>query len=56
YFTSLFSPIRERVFIPKNIKASFATSSLFLLNPERVLRGMPKPPTNLNILIVLLSI
>jgi hypothetical protein len=49
YFTSLFSPIRERVFIPKNIKAGFAASGLFLFNPDRVLRDMPKPPANLTI-------
>jgi hypothetical protein len=52
YFTSLFSPIRERAFTPKNIKAGFAASGLFPLNPERVLRDIPKPPTNLNIPIV----
>ena len=52
HFTSLFSPVRERVFMPKNIKAGFAASGLFPLNPERVLRDMPKPPTDLNIPIV----
>jgi len=49
HFTSLFSLAREKVFTPKNIKASFATSGLFLFNPDRVLRHMPKPPTNLTI-------
>lgn len=37
------------MFTPKNIKASFAASGLFSLNPDRVLRHMPKPsvdPTN----------
>jgi hypothetical protein len=52
HFTSLFSPARERAFTPKNIKAGFAASGLFPLNPDRVLRDMPKPPTNLNILKV----
>jgi hypothetical protein len=52
HFTSLFSPVRERAFTPKNIKAGFAASGLFPLNPDRVLRDMPKPPTNLNILKV----
>jgi hypothetical protein len=49
HFTSLFSPIRERAFTLKNIKAGFAASSLFLFNLNRVLRDIPKPPTNLNI-------
>jgi hypothetical protein len=49
YFTSLFSPAKERVFIPKNIKAGFAASSLFLFNPDRVLRHIPKPPADLTI-------
>jgi hypothetical protein len=43
HFTSLYSPVRERAFTPRNIKAGFAASGLFPLNPERVLRGMPKP-------------
>jgi hypothetical protein len=33
----------------KNIKASFATSGLFLFNLDRVLRDIPKPPANLTI-------
>jgi hypothetical protein len=44
HFTSLYSPARERAFISKNIKASFATSGLFPFNPDRVLRSMPAPP------------
>jgi hypothetical protein len=44
HFTSLFSPARKRAFMPKNIKAGFAASSLFLFNPDRVLRDIPKPP------------
>ena len=47
HFTSLFSPAKERAFTLKNIKAGFATSGLFLFNPDRVLRDMPKPPTDL---------
>jgi hypothetical protein len=50
HFTSLFSPVREKAFTLKNIKAGFATSSLFLFNLDRVLRHMPKPPADLNVL------
>jgi hypothetical protein len=49
YFTSFFSPAREKVFIPKNIKTGFAVSSLFLFNLNRVLRYIPKSLTNLTI-------
>jgi hypothetical protein len=44
HFISLYSPAREIVFTPKNIKAGFAASSLFLFNPDRVLRSMPALP------------
>jgi len=44
HFTALYSPARERVFMPKNIKAGFAVSGLFSFNPDRVLRSMPAPP------------
>jgi len=50
HFTSLFSPAREKAFTPKNIKAGFAASGLFPFNLDRVLRHMPKPPTDLTIL------
>jgi hypothetical protein len=43
HFTSLYSPARDRAFTLKNIKASFAASSLFPFNPDRVLRSMPAP-------------
>jgi hypothetical protein len=43
HFTSLYSPARERAFMPKNIKAGFAASGLFPFNPDRVLRSMPAP-------------
>ena len=49
HFTCLYSPARERAFTPKNIKAGFAASGLFPLNPDRVLRDMPKPPAELTI-------
>ncbi len=49
HFTFLFSPIRERAFTLKNIKAGFAASGLFLFNLDRVFRDMPKPPANLTI-------
>jgi hypothetical protein len=44
YFTALYSPARKIAFMPKNIKAGFAASSLFPFNPDRVLRNMPAPP------------
>jgi hypothetical protein len=44
YFTSLYSPARERAFMLKNIKAGFAISGLFLFNLDRVLRSIPAPP------------
>jgi hypothetical protein len=49
HFTSLYSPARERAFTPKNIKAGFAASGLFQLNPDRVLRDMPKPVDDLTV-------
>jgi hypothetical protein len=49
HFTSLYNPIRERAFMPKNIKTSFATSGLFPFNPNKVLKDMPKPPADLTI-------
>ena len=49
HFTSLFSPAKEKAFTPKNIKAGFAASGLFLFNPDRVLRHMPKPPADLTV-------
>ncbi|KAH7403101.1 hypothetical protein BKA64DRAFT_694122 [Cadophora sp. MPI-SDFR-AT-0126] len=45
HFTSLYSPTRERAFTPKNIKAGFAACSLFLFNPDKVLRSIPALPT-----------
>jgi hypothetical protein len=47
HFTCLYKPARERALTPKNIKAGFAASGLFPFNPERVLRTVPKPPTEL---------
>jgi hypothetical protein len=47
HFTSLYKPARERAFTPKNIRAGFAASGLFPLNPDRVLRTVPKPPAEL---------
>jgi hypothetical protein len=49
HFTSLYSPVRERAFTPKNIKAGFAISGLFPLNPDRVIRSIPAPPAELAI-------
>ncbi|EMD60733.1 hypothetical protein COCSADRAFT_98689, partial [Bipolaris sorokiniana ND90Pr] len=38
YFTSLYSPIRERALTLENIKARFAASALFPFNQDRVVR------------------
>ena len=50
HFTSLYSLIRERAFMSKNIKASFTISSLFPFNLDKVLRSMPAPLAKLAIL------
>jgi hypothetical protein len=50
HFTLLYSPAREKAFMPKNIKAGFAISGLFLFNLDRVLRSMPAPLAELAIL------
>lgn len=47
HFTSLYSPARKRAFTPKNIKAGSAATGMFPFNPDRVLRSMPKPPSQL---------
>ncbi|USP74831.1 transposase [Curvularia clavata] len=49
HFTSLYSPAREKGFTSKNIIAGFAASGLFPLNPDRVLKTMPKPLADLTI-------
>jgi len=38
--------------MPKNIKAGFAASGLFPFNPNKVLKGIPKPSPILTILKV----
>lgn len=43
HFIFLYSPVKERAFMLKNIKIGFATSDLFPFNPDRVLRSMPAP-------------
>jgi hypothetical protein len=52
YFTALYSLVRERAFMPKNIKAGFTISGLFPFNPDRVLRSIPAPLAKLAILRV----
>lgn len=44
HFTSLYKPARERALTKRNIIAGWATTGLFPFNPERVLRGIQKPP------------
>jgi hypothetical protein len=37
----LYNLAKKKAFTPKNIKAGFAISGLFLFNPDKVLRSMP---------------
>jgi hypothetical protein len=43
HFTYLYKPARDRAMTRRNILAGWAAASLFLFNPERVLRDMPEP-------------
>jgi hypothetical protein len=47
HFTYLYQPARDKAITRRNILAGWAASGLFPLNPQRVLLGMPKPPTEL---------
>jgi hypothetical protein len=49
HFTSLYKPARDKAFTKRNILAGWATTGLFPLNPDRVLRGIQKPPPKLTI-------
>jgi hypothetical protein len=49
HFTSLYSPAREKAFTKRNILAGWAACGLFPYNPERVLRKIPKPITQLTV-------
>jgi hypothetical protein len=41
----LYSPARDKAFTERNIRKAWAACGLFPLNPDRVLRVTPKPPT-----------
>ncbi len=45
HFTYLYKPARDKAITKRNILARWAAARLFPFNPERVLRDMPKPPT-----------
>src|SRR5436190_6633855 len=49
HFTSLYKPARERALTKRNITAGWAATGLFPFNPERVLRGIQKPPAELTV-------
>ncbi|KAF2647885.1 DDE-domain-containing protein, partial [Lophiostoma macrostomum CBS 122681] len=49
HFTPLYKPARERALTKRNIIAGWAATSLFPFNPERVLRGIQKPSTEVTI-------
>ena len=42
HFTYLYSPARDRALTKRNIRAGWSATGLFPLNPERVLRDVPK--------------
>jgi hypothetical protein len=44
YFTYLYSPTREVAFTKRNILAGWSIDGLVLLNPQRVLKYLEKPP------------
>lgn len=45
HLTYLYKPARDKAITKRNILAGWAAAGLFPFNPERVLRDMPKPPT-----------
>ena len=49
HFTSLYKPARDRALTKRNIVAGWAATGLFPFNPERVLRGVQKPPAKLTV-------
>jgi hypothetical protein len=49
HFTSLYGPAREKALTSKNIKAGWIKAGLYLFNPDRVLRGIPKPLAELTV-------
>lgn len=49
YFTSLYKPARDKAITRRNILSGWAATGLFPLNPDRVLRGIQKPPPKLTI-------
>jgi hypothetical protein len=47
HFTILYSPARDKAFSKRNITSAWATTGLFPLNRDRVLRRTSEPPTQL---------
>jgi hypothetical protein len=45
HFTYLYSPARDRALTSRNIRAGWSAAGLFPFNPERVLRDVHKPVT-----------
>ncbi|KAJ8110389.1 hypothetical protein OPT61_g6758 [Boeremia exigua] len=45
HFTALYKTAREKAMTKRNITAAWAASGLIPFNPDRVLRKMPKPPS-----------
>jgi len=43
HFTSLYGPAREQAFTKRNIIAGWSKCGLYPLNPDRVLKDLPKP-------------
>jgi hypothetical protein len=49
HFTLLYSHARNKAFTQRNIRSGFSSCGLFPFNPDRVLRSMPKPPSELTL-------
>ena len=49
HFTSLYKPARSKAFTKRNILAGWAATGLFPFNPDRVLRGIQKPQSQLTV-------
>ena len=43
HFTEMYSKSKAKALTPRNIKAAWAKAGLYLWNPDRVLRTIPKP-------------
>ncbi|OCK78530.1 DDE-domain-containing protein, partial [Lepidopterella palustris CBS 459.81] len=49
HFTALYSVVREKAFMPNNIRAGWGKCGLYPFNPDRVLQDIRKPPAELTV-------